>query len=72
MAYIDSNIPKLIFYLAFVGEFLRIARSFFLYCVQGAQSLRCRKSLSKIIRKHEKAFDNFGKNCDEILSKLHT
>ena len=28
---------------------------------QGAQSLRCRKALSKIIRKHEKAFANFEK-----------
>ena len=37
---------------------------------QGAQSLRCRKA-SKIIQKHEKAFANFGRNCDEILSELH-
>ena len=28
---------------------------------QGAQSLRCRKALSKIIQKHEKAFANFEK-----------
>ena len=38
---------------------------------QGAQSLRCRQELSKIIRRHEKAFVNFGKNWDEILSELH-
>ena len=31
MPYIDSNIPKLIFYSALVGEFLRIARSSLLY-----------------------------------------
>ena len=28
---------------------------------QVTQSLRCRKALSKIIRRHEKAFANFGK-----------
>ena len=38
---------------------------------QGPKSLRCRKALSKIIQKHEKAFANFGRNCDEILSELH-
>ena len=38
---------------------------------QWAQSLRCRKELSKIIRRHEKAFANFGKTWDEILSELH-
>ena len=37
---------------------------------QGAQSLRCRKALSKIIQRHEKAFANFRENCDEILSEL--
>ena len=31
MPYNDSNIPKLIFYSAFVGEFFRIARSSLLY-----------------------------------------
>ena len=73
------------FYSALVGEFLRIARSSLLYKnfhekamellngmkAQGAQSLRCRKVLSKIIRRHEKAFANLGRNCDEILSELH-
>ena len=68
--YIDSNIQKSIFYSALVGEFHRIARSSLLYKdfnekamelvnrmkAQGAQSLRCRKPLSKNIRKHEKAF----------------
>ena len=38
---------------------------------QGAQSLRCRKALSKIIGKHEKAFANFGGIFDEILPELH-
>ena len=61
--YIDSNIPKLIFYSALLGEFLKIACSSFLYkgfCVkamellnrmkaQGILSLMCRKTLSKII-----------------------
>ena len=54
MPYIDSNIPKSIFYSAPVGEFLRIARSSLLYKdfiekafemvnrmeAQGTQSLR--------------------------------
>ena len=35
-----------------------------------AKSLNCRKALSKIIRRHEKAFANFGKNFDEILSEF--
>ena len=62
MPYIDSNIPKVIFYSALVGEFLRIARSSLLYKdfnekamellnrmkAQGTQSFRCRKALLKI------------------------
>ena len=85
MPYINSNIPKSIFYSALVCEFLRIASSSLLYKdfnekamellnrmkAQGAQSLGCRKILSKIIRRHEKAFADFGRNCDEILSGLH-
>ena len=75
MPYIYSNIPKSIFYSALVGAFLRIARSSLLYKdlnetamellnrmkEQGAQSLRCRKASSKIIRKHEKEFPSFEK-----------
>ena len=38
---------------------------------QSVQSLGCRKVLSKVIQRHEKAFANFGKNCDEIGSELH-
>ena len=74
-----------LFSSALVGEFLKIARSFLLYKdfnkkvmelvnrmkAQGAQFLKCRKAFFKIIRKHEKAFANFGKSCDEILSELH-
>ena len=80
MPYINSGIPKSIFYAALFSEFLRIACSFLLYKdfnekamellnrmkAKGAQSLRCRKALSKIIRRHEKAFVNFGRNCDKI------
>ena len=86
MAYIDSNIPKSIFHSPLVGEFLRIAHSsppckdvnekdlelFNRMKAKGAQSLTCRKSLFKMIRRNEKAFANFGKNCEEILSELHT
>ena len=85
MPYSDSNIPRSIFYSAVIGEFLRITCNSLLYKdfhekamellnrmkVQWAQSLRCRKALSKIIRRHEKAFANFGRNCDEIISELH-
>ena len=85
MSYIDSNIPKLIFYSVLVGEFLRIVCSSLLYKdfhqktmellnrmkAQRTQSLRCRKVLSKIVPRHEKAFANFGRNYDEVLSKLY-
>ena len=63
MPYIDTNIAKAIFHSTLVGEFLRIAPSFLLrkdfnekamelfkrMKVQWAQTLRCRKALSKII-----------------------
>ena len=63
MSYIDSNTPISIFQSAFVGEFLRIARSLLLYKdfhekamellngmkAQEAQILRCKKALSKIV-----------------------
>ena len=82
MPYIDSKIPKSIFYSALASEFLRIAllyKDFYKKAMkllnrmkaQGEQSLRCRKALSKIIRRHEKAFANLGRHCDEILSELH-
>ena len=75
MPYIDSNIPKSIFYSALVAEFLRIARSSLLYKdfhektmellnsmkAQGTLCFRCKKALSKIIQRHEKAIANFGK-----------
>ena len=80
MLYIDSNIPKSIFYSALVGEFLRIICSSLLYKdfhekpmellnrmkAQGAQSFRCRKALFKIIRRHEKVFANL----EEIVLKF--
>ena len=80
MSYIDSNIPNSIFYSAFGGEFFRIAPSSLLYkdfnekameLLNRMQSFKCEKALSKIIRRHEKVFANFGKNCDEIFSELH-
>ena len=84
MPYINSNIPKSIFYSNFVGEFLTIACSSLL-CkdfkkamellnrmkAQETQYCRCKKAISKIIQRHEKAFANFEKYCDEILSGLH-
>ena len=38
---------------------------------QGAQSLRCREGLLKIIQRNEKEFVNFAKNRDETFFKLH-
>ena len=72
----DRNISKSIFYSGLVVEFLKTARTSLLYKdfhgkvmellnrmkAQGAQFLMCRKELSKIIRRHEKAFINFGRN----------
>ena len=83
--YIDSKIPKTIFYSALVDEFLRTAHSFLLYKdfhekalellnrmkAQGAEFLRCRKALSKIIRRHETGFNYFERKCDEFLSEPH-
>ena len=80
MTYIARNMPKSIFYSALVGEFLRIlSKHFYEKAMEllnrmkapGAQSPRCRKALSKIIRSHKKAFANFRRNCDEILSEPH-
>ena len=65
MTYIARNMPKSIFYSALVGEFLRIAsKDFYEKAMEllnrmkapGAQSSRCRKALSKIIRSHKKTF----------------
>ena len=85
MPYIDSNIPKSIFYFALVGKFLRIARSSLLHKdfnekameqllnrmkAQGAQSLRCRKALSKTIRRHEKALLILEKIVMKFILKL--
>ena len=82
MPYIDRNISKSMFYSALVVKFVRTACSSLLYKELNqeamelfnrikAQVARSRKALSKIIRRHEKAFAKFGKNCDEILSELH-
>ena len=63
----------LLFYSALLGEFLSIVRTSLLYNYfneevkelynriksQGAHSLRCKKALSKIIRRHEKVLANF-------------
>ena len=84
MLYINSNIPKSVFYFALVGELLIIGRSSLLYIdfdekvkellnrmkAQGPQLLRCKKSLSKIVRSHEKALVKFRKICNEIFSEL--
>ena len=84
MLYIDINITKSPFYSAIVGKFLRITHCSLLYKefnekamellkrmkAQDAQSFTCREALSEIIRGNKKAFANFGKKNDEILSEL--
>ena len=77
MSYIDSNIPKSMFYFALVGEFLRTARTSLLFkdfnekVLELLNRMKVQGAQSKIIQRHEKAFTNFGKICDKILSELH-
>ena len=73
MPHIDSNIPESIFYSSLVGEFLRIARSTLLMndfvdkasplCKrmfkQGANVMRVRSCLNKIITRHSSDFARF-------------
>ena len=81
--HIDSNIPQRIFYSAFVGEFLRIARSTLLLedflakakhlCQrmhkQGATLDTTRKSLQKIVSRHPEDFHRF-QTPPELLTQL--
>ena len=84
MPYIDSNIPKSIFYSALVAEFLRIAGSCLLYkdFHEKTMELLNRGKLrghspSGIEKHYPKSFEDMKKrlpiwkNCNEILSELH-
>lgn len=84
MPHVDSNIPEVIFYSSLVGEFLRIARATLLYhdfvdkaktlclrmCKQGANTLKVRQSLQKIIARHPDDFSRFGKSTKEVIKQL--
>ena len=76
MLSIGSSTLKSIFPFVLVGEFLsshpykyfneKAMELLNRMKAQVTKSLRCRKALSKIIRRHEKAFANFG----QIMMKL--
>ena len=84
MPHMDSNIPESIFYSAFVGEFLRIARSTLLFDdmknsannliqrmrAQGAKANQLERSLRKIITRHSTEFSRFQLTVDALLEGL--
>ena len=85
MPYIDSNIPRTIFYSALKGEFLRIARST-LYLedfipkakellgrmrIQGAKNNITAKSIKRMIVKHPQSFQQFSISEDQTLFMLN-
>ena len=83
MPYLSSNIPHSIFYSALVGEFLRIARSSYLFAdfqnkaemlilrmiTQGGNKQQIKKSLCKIITRHfEQTFFRFQMSVTDIIN----
>ena len=84
MPHVDSNIPESIFYSALVGEFLRIARSTLLHedfvvkakslCQrmhsQGANSIKMRRSLLRIVKRHEPEFVRFQRSSDVLIQEV--
>ena len=84
MPYLDSNIPESIFYSSLVGEFLRIARSTLLKLdftndarklvqrmqKQGANKIKIRQNLYKIISRHLSDFTRFGTPSKELIEEL--
>ena len=84
MPYLDSNIPESIFYSSLVGEFLRIARSTLLKLdftndarklvqrmqKQGADKIKIRQNLYKIISRHLSDFTRFGTPSKELIEEL--
>ena len=77
MPSIDSTISKSIFYSALIGEFLRIPSSSLLHkdfnekAMELLNRMKAQGHNSSGVEKHEKALADFGRNCNEILSKLH-
>ena len=76
MSYIDSNIPKSIFYFALVDEFLRIARSSLYkdFNEKAMELLNRMKeqghNLSCLEKHYLKSFEEILEEyCDEILSE---
>ena len=84
MPYLQSNIPRSIFYSALVGEFLRIARSTLLLedfvpkakdlvnrmISQGANPFLSKRHLRNIIGNHPSCFDQFGTDTEQLLSVI--
>ena len=84
MPHIDSNIPESIFYSAFVGEFLRIARSTLLLgdfkskakglCQrmhsQGANRDITKRNLLKIISRHSAEFYRFQISAEDLIEQI--
>ena len=84
MPHIDSNIPESIFYSAFVGEFLRIARSTLLLgdfknkakslCQrmysQGANRDITKRNLLKIISRHAAEFYRFQISAEDLIAQI--
>ena len=84
MPHLDSNIPESIFYLALVGEFLRIARSTLFFedligktkelCTrmvhQGANPVHIRQNLMKTISHHPNDFARFHYPPKLLIDKL--
>ena len=84
MPYIDSNIPESIFYSAFVGEFLRIARSTLLLddfkskakhlCQrmhsQGANRDITKRNIHKIISRHPADFYRFQISSEHLIQQI--
>jgi hypothetical protein len=79
-----SNIPQSIFYSAFVGEFLRIARSTLRHAdfvpkakelidrmrKQGADTRTSQRFLRKIILNHQESFSQFLLTAEEIINSV--
>lgn len=84
MPHLESNIPESIFYSAFVGEFLRIARSTLLFDdlkdkaktlirrmrSQGANVDKLDRSLRKIITRHVSDFSRFQLPLGILVGQL--
>ena len=84
MPFIDSNIPESTFYSAFVGGFLRIARStlklddFLIKAKylckrmanQGAKRYLTERNIRKIVSRHKEEFAHFQIHINDLIKLL--